>query len=71
MVDSVPRIRTVRETVPEEMERAITRALAKAPADRFRTAPEFADALTHAIDAQPPVRAPRLASAQAGVPCAC
>ncbi len=46
MIESVPRIRIVRETVPEAMERAITRALAKAPADRFRTAPAFADALS-------------------------
>ena len=35
MLEPVPRIRTIRETVPEELERAITRALAKAPADRF------------------------------------
>ena len=52
MVEPAPRIRTVRETVPEEMERAITRALAKAPADRFRTAPEFADALSQPATAQ-------------------
>src|SRR5436853_94582 len=34
-LDPVPRLRTVRETVPEEFERAVVKALAKAPADRF------------------------------------
>jgi eukaryotic-like serine/threonine-protein kinase len=45
MVDPVPSLRTVRSTVPEGVERAITRALAKVPADRFATAAEFAEAL--------------------------
>ncbi len=53
MVDSIPHIRTIRETVPEGVERAITRALAKAPADRFRTAPEFADALNRSATMPP------------------
>jgi len=53
MVEPTPRIRTVRETVPEEVERAITRALAKTPADRFGTAPEFADALSQSASARP------------------
>src|SRR3989454_1883724 len=44
-LDPVPRLRTVRETVPEEFERAVVKALAKAPADRFATATQFADAL--------------------------
>ncbi len=44
-VDPVPSLGTVRSTVPEVVERAITRALAKVPADRFATAAEFADAL--------------------------
>ena len=51
MVEPIPRIRTVRESVPEELERAITRALAKIPADRFGTAPEFADALSQQTSA--------------------
>jgi serine/threonine protein kinase/tetratricopeptide (TPR) repeat protein len=41
----VPSIRRVREGVPEAVERALTRALAKAPADRYRTAAEFVRAL--------------------------
>jgi TolB-like protein len=45
MLEPPPRLRTIRETVPEAMERAILRALAKVPADRFGTVGEFARAL--------------------------
>jgi eukaryotic-like serine/threonine-protein kinase len=45
MFEPIPRIRTVRESVPEELERAITGALAKTPADRFGTTQEFVAAL--------------------------
>jgi serine/threonine-protein kinase len=38
-------IRELRETVPEPVQRALAKALAKAPADRFGTAAEFAHAL--------------------------
>ncbi len=48
-VDPVPSLRTVRGTVPAGVEQAITRALAKCPADRFATAAEFALALTQAV----------------------
>ena len=41
----MPHVRTLRESVPEALEQAITRALAKAPADRFQTAAEFARTL--------------------------
>jgi serine/threonine-protein kinase len=44
-VDPVPPLRTVRATVPPAVEAAISRALAKVPADRFATAAEFAEAL--------------------------
>ena len=44
-LDPVPRLRTVREGVPESLEMVVLRALAKAPADRFRTAREFAESL--------------------------
>ena len=44
-VDPVPSLHTVRATVPEGVECAISRALAKVPADRFSTADEFADAM--------------------------
>jgi serine/threonine protein kinase len=41
----VPSVRTLRETVPEAVDRALMSALAKSPADRFATAAEFATAL--------------------------
>ncbi len=42
--EPVPHLRTSRE-VPLALERAVTKALARAPADRFSTAAEFAGAL--------------------------
>jgi serine/threonine-protein kinase len=42
--EPVPHVRTGRE-VPPALERAVTRALARSPADRFSTAAEFAAAL--------------------------
>src|SRR6267378_41792 len=39
------RIRTVRDTVPEGIDSAVAKALAKVPADRFASAAEFAAAL--------------------------
>ena len=44
-VDQVPPIRLSRETVPEPVEQAVARAMAKSPADRFPTAADFARAL--------------------------
>jgi tRNA A-37 threonylcarbamoyl transferase component Bud32 len=46
LADPVPPLRTVRPTVPVGVERAVFKALAKVPADRFATAAEFAEALT-------------------------
>ncbi len=45
-VDPVAPIRTVRDTVPSGVERAVLKALAKVPADRYPDATEFARALT-------------------------
>jgi eukaryotic-like serine/threonine-protein kinase len=42
---------TVRDTVPPAVERAVLRALAKLPADRFATAPDFAVALSSSTTA--------------------
>jgi tRNA A-37 threonylcarbamoyl transferase component Bud32/tetratricopeptide (TPR) repeat protein len=58
----VPRVRVVREGLPEAVDRALERALAKAPADRFRTAARFSQALVEAATARPRVAlVPRLA----------
>ena len=43
--EPVPHVSTLRESVPETVEQTITKALAKAPADRFATASQFAEAL--------------------------
>lgn len=48
-------LRTLRETIPEGVELAVARALAKVPADRFATMAEFARALA-APAAQPQAR---------------
>ncbi|MGH7580494.1 MAG: protein kinase domain-containing protein [Gemmatimonadales bacterium] len=52
-MDPVPRLRTVRETVPEGVEQVVRRALAKVPADRFPSVRQFADALAAAVTASP------------------
>ena len=44
-LDPVPPLRTARGTVSAAVERALDRALAKSPADRYATAPLFAEAL--------------------------
>jgi serine/threonine-protein kinase len=60
-VDPVAPIRTVRGTVSAGVERAVLQALAKVPADRFRSAAEFAHALT---EPRPPLRVPRTSRAK-------
>ena len=49
VLEPLPHVRTLRASVPEAVEQAISRALALTPADRFATAAEFAKVLT-----QPP-----------------
>ena len=51
-IDPVPPLRTARGTVSGTVERALVRALAKSPADRYATVPQFAEALDGAA---PPV----------------
>jgi TolB-like protein/Tfp pilus assembly protein PilF len=46
VMTEVPPLRAVRRSAPQALEAVVTRALALAPADRFRTAGEFAQALT-------------------------
>jgi tetratricopeptide (TPR) repeat protein/TolB-like protein len=44
--EPTPRVAVVRESVPPGVEAALTRALAKIPADRFATAQQFVEALS-------------------------
>jgi eukaryotic-like serine/threonine-protein kinase len=66
----LPSLRIVRDTIPAGVETAITKALARVPADRFASAAEFAEAL--AIDravGSPEARPSRVARGlRVGVP---
>jgi serine/threonine-protein kinase len=44
--EATPHISVVRDLVPETVDQALVRALARAPADRFATVEQFAEALT-------------------------
>ncbi len=61
-LDPVPPIRTVRPTVSASIERALEKALAKVPADRFRSTKEFAEALTSETPVAPVPAPPRSSS---------
>src|SRR2546426_10154696 len=54
LTDPVPSVRRLRDTIPPAIDGAVSKALAKAPADRFVSAAQFAEALA----APPPVPAP-------------
>jgi len=45
LTDPVPSLTVVRDTVPQEIERVVIKALAKTPSDRFPTAAKFVEAL--------------------------
>ncbi|MFL5513588.1 MAG: protein kinase domain-containing protein, partial [Gemmatimonadales bacterium] len=60
LMEPVPPLRAVRESVPVHVEQAIKRALSKLSADRFATASQFAEAL-----AQPGASVPRGAAVRA------
>jgi eukaryotic-like serine/threonine-protein kinase len=47
-LDAVPRLKIVREAIPDDLEVVIERALEKVPADRYQTATQFSDALVRA-----------------------
>jgi TolB-like protein/Tfp pilus assembly protein PilF len=64
--EPVPHVSTVRESVPAGVEQALERVLAKAPADRFATAEEFAQAL--AGDTSTPGAVTPVAVTPAGAP---
>jgi TolB-like protein len=63
--EPLPAIRSLRAEVPEWVERALTRALARNPTDRYPTAAQFREALTASVatakspSAVPPARASR------------
>ena len=61
--EPVPHLRTVRD-VPLAVEQAVTRALARVPADRYPSAAEFVAALSGAATALP--RVPRFGARAAG-----
>ena len=47
-LDAVPRLKIVRDAIPDDLEVVIERALEKVPADRYQTSGEFAKALATA-----------------------
>ena len=51
VTDPVPSIRRLRDTVPDFVDAAITKSLAKVPADRFADSAQFAAALSRAAPA--------------------
>jgi TolB-like protein len=60
-LEQAPSLQIARPAVPEHVEATVMRALAKAPADRFRTAEEFADGLS----GRKPVSMPRMTGSHA------
>ena len=62
----IPDVRVVRPSAPRRLQRAIERALAKVPADRFATAGEFAEALDRS-GTVPRVQVPNGRTIAAGV----
>jgi TolB-like protein/Flp pilus assembly protein TadD len=63
--ETPPPIRAARPTVPEAVEQAVARALARVPADRFATAAQLAHALIVPSGTTPPGSAPTLSATQA------
>jgi eukaryotic-like serine/threonine-protein kinase len=57
--EPIPSVAAVRDGVPGQVEQAIRRALAPAPADRFTTAREFVQALDAPVDQRTPSRSAR------------
>src|SRR5439155_9969203 len=53
LTDPVPSVRRLRDTIPPTIDTAISKSLAKAPADRFATATQFATALAASAAARP------------------
>jgi serine/threonine protein kinase/tetratricopeptide (TPR) repeat protein len=62
--ETAPPLRAARPTVPEAVEQAVARALARVPADRFATASQFAQALAVPSGTTPPGNAPTVSATQ-------
>ncbi|MGE5231639.1 MAG: protein kinase domain-containing protein [Deltaproteobacteria bacterium] len=62
--DTPPPVRAARPTVPETVEQAVARALARVPADRFATAAQLAQALAVPSGTTPPGSAPTVSTPQ-------
>jgi len=56
-------VRVLRPEVPEEVERALLRALARAPSERYATAGDFAQALSIGVTRTPPDGGPTVVTA--------
>jgi len=54
----VPSVRTLRDSVPDTIEQAVGKSLAKTPAERFATAAQFAQALAGPGSTTPPAATP-------------
>ncbi|MEK6609635.1 MAG: protein kinase, partial [Gemmatimonadota bacterium] len=64
--EPVPSVRAARPTVPESVDQAVTKALAKVPADRFATGAQLAQALVVHTGTTPPGTSTALATQAAG-----
>jgi serine/threonine-protein kinase len=60
LTDAPPSIARLRDTVPVELDKALTQALARSPADRFQSAADFKGAIRNCVNTPtpfpPPVR---------------
>jgi serine/threonine protein kinase/serine/threonine protein phosphatase PrpC len=65
-LDTIPSVRALRDSVPRPVDEALTRSLARFPADRFRTMHEFVAALTAPGPASRPRGPGRLAPVPRG-----
>jgi TolB-like protein/Flp pilus assembly protein TadD len=63
--EPAPSVRAARPTVPEAVDLAVTKALARVPADRFSSAAQLAQALSVPSGSTPPGSTPVSAAAQA------
>jgi serine/threonine-protein kinase len=65
VLEPVPHVRTLRDTVPDALEQVLTKALARSPADRFQSAGEVARALSLPTGVAPLTSRPGLARRKA------